>query len=249
MTVLEGKELSRRFGGLVAVDAVDLEVRSGEVLGLFGPNGAGKTTLFHLLSGSLRPSSGRVFLEGREVTHLPAHRRAQLGLARTFQIVQPFRSLTTLENVLVALAHKRYRGLLPLGPLAAPSRRQKALELLERVGIADFAHRVSGQLPLGVLKRLEVARALALEPKVLLLDEPLAGLTVREAEEVLRVVADLRGRVAVVLVEHHVRLALPLCDRALVLDRGRVIAHGDPEAIRSDPRVVQAYLGEEDVTA
>jgi len=249
VTLLEGKGLSRRFGGLVAVDAVDLEVRAGEVLGLFGPNGAGKTTLFHLLSGSLRPSSGRVFLEGREVTHLPAHRRAQLGLARTFQIVQPFRSLTALENVLVALAHKRYRGLLPLGPLAAPSRRQKALELLERVGIADFAHRVSSQLPLGVLKRLEVARALALEPKVLLLDEPLAGLTVREAEEVLRVVADLRGRVAMVLVEHRVRLALPLCDRALVLDRGRVIAHGDPEAIRSDPRVVQAYLGEEDVTA
>lgn len=249
MTVLEGRGLTRRFGGLVAVDRVDIQVHQGEILGLFGPNGAGKTTLFNLLAGAILPSEGHVYLEGREVTHLPAHRRAQLGLARTFQIVQPFRSLTALENVLVALARDSYRRLLPLGKLGTPERRAKAMALLEQVGIADFANRNVSQVPLGVLKRLEVARALALEPKVLLLDEPLAGLTFKEAEEVLAVVTALRGRIAVVLVEHHVRLALPVCDRAMVLDRGAVIAEGGPEAVRSDPRVIQVYLGEEDAKA
>jgi branched-chain amino acid transport system ATP-binding protein len=249
VTVLEGRGLTRRFGGLVAVHQVDIQVRQGEVLGLFGPNGAGKTTLFNLLAGAIPPSEGQVYLEGREVTHLPAYRRAQLGLARTFQIVQPFRSLTALENVLVALARDSFRRLLPLGRLATPERQAKALALLEQVGIADFAHRNVSQVPLGVLKRLEVARALALEPKVLLLDEPLAGLTFKEAEEVLGVVTALRGRIAVVLVEHHVHLALPVCDRALVLDRGTVIAQGGPDAVRSDPRVIQVYLGEEDAPA
>ncbi len=244
MSLLEVRNLSKRFGGLSAVVGVHVRVERGELLGLFGPNGAGKTTLFNLISGSLRPDAGQIFFRGEEITHLPPHVRARKGIARTFQVVQPFGELSVLENVLVPLARETLTRLLPLGPYDARARREQAMALLEQVGLATRAHEPAKNLPLGLLKRLEVARSLALRPELLLLDEPLGGLTPQESEQLLEVLLALRGQVTVVLVEHNVRTALPVCDRVVVMDAGRVIAEGDPERVRRDPQVIQAYLGD-----
>lgn len=238
--------LRRSFGGLRAVAGVDLEAAAGEVVGLFGPNGAGKTTLFNLIAGSLRPDAGTVRLAGRDVTRLPAHRRAQRGLARTFQIVKPLEHLSVADNLLVPLAHRSLRAVLPLGRYRRAGRMARVRELLEQVGLAEQQHTPAGRLPLGMKKRLEVARALALDPRVLLLDEPLAGLTHRDASRLLELIAALGGRIAVVLVEHNVRLAMGVCTRAVIMDAGEVIAAGDPATVRRDPRVVEAYFGEDD---
>jgi branched-chain amino acid transport system ATP-binding protein len=233
MRVLEARGLDKRFSGVHAVRNVDLDVESGELLGLFGPNGAGKTTVFNLIAGTLYPDAGEIRLLGREIAQLPAFRRARLGIGRTFQIVRPFRSLTVAENVLAVV------------PSAAPAPGESAYALLDKVGLATRADDLAGELTLGMLKRLEVARALALQPRLLLLDEPLAGLTSGEAAELLAFIGTLRSRLSIIMVEHNVRLALPICDRAVVMDAGAVIAAGSPEAVRTNPEVVRAYLGED----
>jgi branched-chain amino acid transport system ATP-binding protein len=233
MRVLEARGLDKRFSGVHAVRNVDLDVESGELLGLFGPNGAGKTTVFNLIAGTLYPDAGEIRLLGREIAQLPAFRRARLGIGRTFQIVRPFRSLTVAENVLAVV------------PSAAPAPGESAYALLDKVGLATRADDLAGELTLGMLKRLEVARALALQPRLLLLDEPLAGLTSGEATELLAFIGTLRSRLSIIMVEHNVRLALPICDRAVVMDAGAVIAAGSPEAVRTNPEVVRAYLGED----
>jgi branched-chain amino acid transport system ATP-binding protein len=235
MAVLEVVGAHKRFGGVHAVRGVDLVVEEGELLGLFGPNGAGKTTLFNLIAGTAAPSAGTIRLNGREVTGLPAFRRAQLGIARTFQVVRPFRSLTVLDNVLAAV------------PSAAATRRNDrddAMAILRHVGLDHRAGDVAGALTLGMLKRLEVARALALEPCLLLLDEPLAGLAASEIADLLAFIATLASRTSIVMVDHNVRQSLAVCDRAVVLDAGAVIAAGAPDEVRRDPQVVRAYLGE-----
>ncbi|MFI4994293.1 MAG: ABC transporter ATP-binding protein [Hyphomicrobiales bacterium] len=234
--VLEARGLDKRFGGVHAVRNVDIDVASGEILGLFGPNGAGKTTLFNIVAGMLRPDAGTIRLHGEDVTKLPAWRRARRGIGRTFQVTRPFRALSVLENVLAGV---------PRDGSTRPHDAASVRSLLTKVGLGDRADEEAGRLTLGMLKRLEVARALALEPTLLLLDEPLAGLTGREAADLLGFVVTLKARTAIIMVEHNVRQSLPVCDRALVLDAGALIASGTPEEIRSDPKVVRAYLGDE----
>jgi branched-chain amino acid transport system ATP-binding protein len=245
VSTLEALGVTKQFGGLQAVAGVDLSVARSEVVGLFGPNGAGKTTLFNLMAGALVPDAGTVHLDGRDVTRLPAHRRARLGLARTFQIVQPLEHLSVADNLLVPLAHRSLSRALPLGRYRRSERLERVRELLAQVGLEREQDTPAGRLPLGMKKRLEVARALALGPKVLLLDEPLAGLTHQDAQRLLELIGRVGRDMGVVLVEHNVRLAMSACHRAVVMEAGAVIAAGRPEAVRRDPKVIQAYLGEE----
>jgi branched-chain amino acid transport system ATP-binding protein len=237
MTLLVTRGLDRRFGGVHAVRGVDLDVSPGEVVGLFGPNGAGKTTLFNLIAGSFRPDSGQVMLQGKDITGLPSWRRARLGIGRTFQVTRPFRDLTTIENLLTGVPRK--------GSTRSHDA-DLARTLLAKVGLAERAEELAGRLTLGMLKRLEVARVLAIDPTLLLLDEPLAGLTSREASEILDLIVSLKAGIGIVMVEHNVRQSLPVCDRAVVMDAGKIISSGTPEQVRTDPKVVQAYFGEKD---
>jgi branched-chain amino acid transport system ATP-binding protein len=235
MALLEVEGVQKRFGGVHAVRGVDLTVEKGALLGLFGPNGAGKTTLFNLIAGTAAPDAGRVRLNETDITTYPAFRRAQLGIARTFQVVRPFRSLTVLDNVLASV---------PSAAAAHHNSADDAMAILASVGLDQRAGDLAGQLTLGMLKRLEVARALALEPCLLLLDEPLAGLTTGEAGDLLSLIQKLRARTSIVMVDHNVRQSLSLCDRAVVLDAGAVIAAGTPDQVRRAPEGIRAYLGE-----
>jgi branched-chain amino acid transport system ATP-binding protein len=249
--LLEIQALSCRFGGLVAVDGVSLAVREGEIFGLLGPNGAGKTTLFNLISGITRPSGGSVFWKGGEITGAPSHRVAALGMARTFQNLRLFASLSCLDNVRVGLhRHSRQPKLQALLGTAAFRRReralrQEALDLLASVGIAEAAERPSGDLSYGQRRRLEIARALACRPELLLLDEPAAGMNPSEKQELAGLIRQIRQRhqLTVLIIEHHVPLMMELCDRLAVLNFGRRIALGSPQLVRQDPAVIEAYLG------
>jgi branched-chain amino acid transport system ATP-binding protein len=227
-----------RFGGLRALDEVDLEVEAGEILGVIGPNGAGKTTLFSVLAGSLTADAGVVSLAGRRVSGWPAHRVVRAGLVRTHQIVRPFASLTVLENVVVASLHAGGRG----GGGAAAER---ALEVLDFVGLADRAGSATTALTLAGRKRLELARALATAPRVVLRDEVVAGLNPTEAQGLaatIRAIRDRRGA-AVVMIEHVMPAVMSLSDRVLVLDHGRRIAEGTPAEVVQRAEVIEAYLG------
>jgi branched-chain amino acid transport system ATP-binding protein len=236
MTLLEVVDVRKSFGGLQAVAGVSLQVAPGELVALIGPNGAGKTTLFHLISGFLQPDRGEVRLEGVSTRGLKPHQVCQRGLARTFQIVKPFQALTVLENVRVgALARIRAFG----------AATRKAREILALVGLDDRADRPARGLTLPDRKRLELARALATEPRLLLLDEVMAGLTPTETERVIELCRAINARgVGILLIEHVMRAVMALSQRVVVVDQGRVIASGPPAAIASDPRVVEAYLGE-----
>jgi branched-chain amino acid transport system ATP-binding protein len=249
MRILEVVGLTKRFAGLTALDAVSFTVEEGQILGLFGPNGAGKTTCFHCLSGFATPDGGRVIFDGRDITGAAPDRLARAGIARTFQLVTPFRNLTALENVMVGLGHRHYDGVAALtGRSRGGATRRRALELLGCVGLSTQAERKAGVLTLGMLKRLELARALALEPRLILLDEPLGGLSDEEMREVAALIRSLRERgLTVILVEHQMRIAMTLVDCVIVLDHGALIAAGPPERVRTDPRVIEAYLGEDTV--
>lgn len=231
--------LTRRFGGLVAVDDVAFEVQPGEIMGLLGPNGSGKTTVMNLLSGALAPDAGTVLFEGRAIHNLPAHRIARAGLARTFQLVRPLASLDCRDNVLAGIAFGAERR---WGPTAET----EAVELLARVGLGGRGTALPGELTYIDQKRLELARALALRPRLLLLDEWLAGLNPTELREAINLVASLRrDGIAILMVEHVMDAIRSLCDRCVVMNAGRRIALGSPGTVLSDPEVVRAYLGDD----
>lgn len=236
--LLEVSDVTVRFGGVTAVSHADLTADAGEVTGLIGPNGAGKTTLFNVLSGLQEPVSGRVRFDGADVTKKPPHRRAKSGMARTFQRLEAFGSLSVFDNVLVAVeTHFGWQ----LRPRAAAA---KAERLVERVGLHRFLHQQADSIPTGAARLLELARALAIEPKLLLLDEPSSGLDEDETDDFGTLLRELatedRG---ILMVEHDMDLVMTACDRIHVLDFGEVIASGTPEQIRNDQRVQEAYLG------
>ncbi len=251
MTMLEVERLSITFGGVRAVSDVSLSVQRGELLGLIGPNGAGKTTLLRLMTGILAPDSGVVRLDGRDITRMPIHRRAQLGFVLTHQVVRPFREMSLLENVMLAAAQREMRH--PLRALVSVDTRgarSRAMQLLERLGIADAADKSARSVPLGYLKRMQVARALALEPQLLLLDEPLAGLNYTEAKRLADLIAELNaGGLSIVLVEHNLGEVTRIARRLLVLHNGSTLAQGVPREVMARSDVRSAYLGGEAVAA
>lgn len=239
MSLLEIDGLSKTFGGLHALRNVSISVDEGEILGVIGANGAGKTTLFNCITGAFPPSAGRVHLDGKDITGAKMHVLAQHGLVRTFQLMRPFGTMTALENVTIAV---QSRGVRP-----ERKARDEAMEVLLRTGLDGWAGNVSGSLPTAVQKRLELARALAMRPRVLLLDEVLAGLVPAERAPVLELLAELRRNdgVTMVFIEHIMAAVRQLSDRVVMMDQGAVLAEGDVDEVLADPRVISAYLGKE----
>jgi branched-chain amino acid transport system ATP-binding protein len=237
--LLRTRGLSRSFGGLKAVDRVDFTLRSGEIRAIIGPNGAGKTTFVSLVCGRILPSSGEVAFDGEDITALPAHRRVRKGIAYTFQITSIFARLTVFDNVALSVQRALPHG----GGLGAAKLKRGVMEALERTGLADRAHEISGNLAYGHQRLLEVAMGLALKPRLLILDEPTQGLSDGEIEGFVALVRQIAEGATVLLIEHNMPLVMRLAHRITVFDRGRILAEGAPLEIRDDRAVQDAYLG------
>jgi branched-chain amino acid transport system ATP-binding protein len=243
--MLRTDNVTRNFAGLTAVSNVSISVSPNEIFGVIGPNGAGKTTFFNLLSGTIPCTTGKIYFKNREIQSLQPHQIARLGIGRTFQIVRPFAELTVLENVLAAIGVKHGANFLSaLGQRFRRKHREEARALLRRAQLETYESEVAGNLPLGLLRRLEIARALGLGPDLILLDESFSGLSHSEAMLLASLVRELRDNgMTILLIEHNMQVTMKLCDRVAVLDRGEKIAEGTPDQIRSDARVITAYLG------
>ena len=236
MTILSLKGLSKRYGALAVTDDIDLAVETGESLGILGPNGAGKTTLFNLIAGTVSPDKGTITFDGVDVTALPARKRCHMGIGRSFQIPHPFAGMTTYENVLVGAAFCRQKS--------ERDSEARAVEVLDLTGLSRKANTLAGQLTLLERKRLEMARALASDPKLLLLDEIAGGLTEPECQELVAAIKDIRkAGVSIIWIEHVVHALLAVVDRIAVIDFGKKIAEGEPHAIMASPQVAEIYMG------
>ena len=251
--LLSVRDLSMRFGGLLAVDRVSMDIERREVVSIIGPNGAGKTTVFNCVSGFYRPTGGEVIFEGKPMHRLPGFKIARAGMVRTFQNVRLFKEMTVIENLLVAQHMQAERNLLK-GLFMTRSYRRREAEMvdyaarwLERVGLIDFANREAGNLAYGQQRRLEIARCMVAKPKLLMLDEPAAGLTPNETRDLDRLIVQLKEEegITVLLIEHDMSLVMGISDRIYVVNQGQPLANGTPEEVRRNPEVIKAYLGEE----
>ncbi|MDO9507833.1 MAG: ABC transporter ATP-binding protein [Thermovirgaceae bacterium] len=251
--VLETKNLTMRFGGLIAVKNFDIQIQKGRIVGLIGPNGAGKTTCFNMITGFYKPTEGQILFEGQNISGWPPHKVCSGGIARTFQNIRLFHTATVLENVMVGARVRQHttwwHALLGLPSYWKEEReiRDKSMYLIEAVGLQKLADEQSGGLPYGAQRRLEIARALATDPSFLLLDEPAAGMNANETQELMGFVKDIRSRfdLTILLIEHDMKVVMGICEHMWVLDYGVTIAEGKPEEIQANTRVIEAYLGEE----
>ncbi len=251
---LKIENLKMQFGGLIAVNDVSINVEKGEIHGLIGPNGSGKTTIFNVLSGYYKPSGGKIVFDGKTISNLPAYQITAAGFARTFQNLRLFSSMTVLDNVLVGMGHHAKTGLWKtiLNPVAVQREEnifiEKAMNFLNLLEVADFANELATSLPYGSQRRVEIARALATDPQIILLDEPAAGLNEIETEKLREILMKIQNTgVTILLVEHDMKLVMGICDVITVLDYGKKIAEGTGAAISNDPVVIEAYLGQEDL--